>query len=103
MLSYATDQCELFLSNVKAQLACYMEEATMLVRKLEEQEICVGDTGEITTIGMRDLKTFIELGENLQMDRIKLCSKRCNFYNRGFCKNRMKCFFAHPLRCAVTL
>ena len=98
--SCATDQCEVFLSNVKAQLTCYMEEATTLVRKMEMQEVCGGDQGEIAMIKLRELKIFLELGENLKMDkRSKILSKKCNFYNRGFCSPTNGCHELGAHRC----
>ena len=69
----AASQCKVYLSNVRTHLAYCLEEATAHVRKLEEgQEVYAKNRGEITTIKKRDLRRFIELGENSQKDTNKL-------------------------------
>ena len=96
--SNVTDQCDTFLSKVQAQLACYMEEATMLVSRLGEQEVCGENRDKIRGIKKKELQRFIELGNDLQMESKKLFNKKCNFYNRGFCNKGNQCVFLHPLR-----
>ena len=89
-------QCDVFLDNERALLGNCKEEATMLLIKLGVH----GDKN--TGIRIRLLKSLMEIGDCLEMDASKLCSNKCDFYNRGFCKKRIRAFWFTLLGCVVT-
>ena len=90
--SCVPDQCDMFLDSVRAKLTCYKEEATMLLSKLGVQE------GNCDKNRIRILRSLMEMADGFKLNSSKLCSKKCNLFNRVFCKNGEQFVFVHHPR-----
>ena len=64
----------------------------MLLSKLGVQE------GNSDKNRIRILRSLMEMADGFKLNSSKLCSKKCNLFNRVFCKNGEQFVFVHHPR-----
>ena len=100
--SCVQEQSDVFLNNVRLQLGDYIKEAILFISKLETK-VSEGTGDKKVMDKLRKLHMIRKVGEELQKVPMDGQLKKCNFYNRGFCKKGILCDFAHPVKVCVRL